>query len=269
MRHKKLLIFIGAFLSLACIGAVGVYVFLFQAPRNIADSAMRSVSRSEIPAGITLSSSALEEVANRNYTFIRQDTTDRENTTLYYRYTDQSMPNTARVQIHNRKLAKMEFGENLDNPSSNAGKQSSGTTKPCLSNEDLAKYSDASSLYAKRIRAATMEFSPMNTNYINEAGGELLIDRLAKFYGINKTKDFQFMFESYISSTQSNSEIPSSIVDISQDRYDKLRQDFRERGVQDDRIIYSSSYRTYNTPEPENIHSENYIDIYIVDNCKK
>lgn len=270
MERKKLILVVTAITAVLAFCSVVVYLLLPNSPRSLGDSAMLSIFEAKTPSGLMIPQRSLDLVANRNFAFIRSEQGEDKNTTiLYYKYTDSSSPNSTQVEVRNSKLMKIDFGDNLNNPSANAGEQAQNTASHCLINSDLKGYSDASSLYAKRIRAATMEFTPTNTNYINETGGNLLLDRLAEFYKVNKSKDFRFTFESYISDEQTNAEVPTSIKNISQDRYNKLRDGLRERGVQDDRITYSTSYRTYNTPEPSNIHSENYVDIYIIDNCRK
>lgn len=271
---KKLLISIVILFLLAGGGVVAYFGYLSpsaQAKRT-ANAIMQAASTQDKDAFDKYdnpkdSDSFFALAGHRNY---RLESLTPDGDTFYalYRFADTGAPNSARIGLHDNRVASLTTGDKLgatpkEDPEQVADKPANNDH--CLTKNDLA-YLDSTSLYARTFRGATMIFADdTSTMYSGEENGKKLLDRMAHFYDKTATKDYRFTIRGYLAADKTQLHARKQII---QNRTAKLQQELVERGVSEDRIDIGEPI-AYPADQPTDSQNEKYVIIDITNNCVK
>ena len=270
---KKFFITITLILIIAGAGT-GIY-FVFFTPQaratRTAEQTMHAASSQDeasfkshgTPSG---SDEFYTAVSSRNY---RLDTTAEEASTFYLRYsfTDNESPKHARIAIQNGIVKELAVGDAIGVTPKEDKKQAANTTSQdfCLAKADL-QYLDATSLYARTIRGATMIFADdTSTTYSGEENAGKLFDRMGDFYKKTSAKDYSFSVRGYLAATSDTLEERKQVI---QNRVTKIQQDLIKQGIPEDRINLADPV-AYPADQPTDGQNERYVIIDITNNCIK
>lgn len=252
---------------------IGVY-FIFFTPaaqaKRLAEQIIQAAAtqdRSQFAShGAPSDSDKFYTTANaRNY---RLASFDSQNTTFYARYefTDGNSPKYARIAISGNVVIALATGDGLGtSPSSDAKVTATQTQDSCLAKTDL-QFLDATSLYARTIRGATMIFADdTGTGYSGDANADTLLTRMADFYKKTSNKDYIFTVRGFLAASSDTLETRKQVI---QNRTTKIQRDLITRGIPEDRITIGQPV-AYPVDQPTDGQNERYVIIDVTNNCVK
>lgn len=270
---KKIIIAIVVIILLAC-GAGFVYFYNFTPEaraKNLASSYMSALLSNDTEKINTLYTPKfpIENVTQRNYR-IKSIRSSDELYYLLYEFTNSTDPTMIRITVKSDSITDVTSGSSLGSTPSEDKQTTNEQTQQarCLDRSDLT-YLEATSVYARNIRGATMVFLPESSDYSNLEQGGILLDRIAGFYEKAKEKDFVFELKAYRQNsglTQDESEL---LDELFQRRATALQKELTMREVPLDRVQINNRYNYYIPGQSTVADNDLYVDINIVNRCIK